>query len=97
MYKGLGEAVDFARALAPEVADVHDRDILVCPSFVCIHEVARALAGTNVMVGAQNVHPEDQGAFTGEVSAPMLKSAGAVCAIVGHSERRQHFGETDRV
>ncbi|HOJ14267.1 MAG TPA: triose-phosphate isomerase [Deltaproteobacteria bacterium] len=95
MYKGLEEALAFARAFAPKVAHVDARDILICPPFVAIHALAQVFAGTNVLLGGQNVHHEDQGAFTGEVSAPMLKSAGATHVIIGHSERRQLFGETD--
>ena len=95
MFKTEGEAVLFVEELAPRVADVEDREILVCPPYVYIYPLIHALVGSPVMVGAQNVFWEDQGAFTGEVSAPMIRSTGARFAIVGHSERRQYFSETD--
>lgn len=67
----------------------------VAPSFTSLHEVARQLTGCDILVGAQNMHWEDSGAWTGEVSAPMLKDCGAQFVEIGHSERRAHFGETD--
>ena len=95
MFKTEEEAVLFAEEIAPRVADIEDREILVCPPSVYIHPLVHALVGSNIMVGAQNIFWEDQGAFTGEVSAPMIRSTGARFAIIGHSERRQYFGETD--
>ena len=95
MFKTEEEAVLFAEELVPRVADVRDRDILVCPPSVYIYPLVHALVGSSIMVGAQNIFWEDQGAFTGEVSAPMIRSTGARFAIIGHSERRQYFGETD--
>ncbi len=95
MFKAEAEAVLFAEELAQRVGDVQDRDILICPPSVYIYPVLHALTDTPVMVGAQNVFWEDQGAFTGEVSAPMIRSLGARHAIIGHSERRQYFAETD--
>ena len=95
MFKTEEEAVLFAEEIAPRVSDVEDRDILVCPPSVYIYPLVHALVGSNIMVGAQNIFWEDQGAFTGEVSAPMIRSTGARFAIIGHSERRQYFGETD--
>ncbi len=95
MFKTLTEAVLFAEELALRVKDVLDREILVCPPDLYIYPLIQALSDSSVSVGAQNVFWEDQGAFTGEVSAPMVKSTGARFAIIGHSERRQYFSETD--
>jgi triosephosphate isomerase (TIM) len=95
MFKTLEDAVLFAKELALKVKDVSDREILVCPPDLYIYPLIQALADSPVFVGAQNVFWEDKGAFTGEVSAPMVKSTGARFAIIGHSERRQYFSETD--
>jgi triosephosphate isomerase len=92
--------LDRGRTLAENVAagagEVRDDvDLLVCPPHSHLAPIGRALEGSGVALGAQNVHAEDSGSFTGEVSAPMLTSAGCSHVIVGHSERRRHFGETD--
>ncbi|HVO82728.1 MAG TPA: triose-phosphate isomerase [Terriglobales bacterium] len=97
MFKTPGETRDFFRELLPLVSG-HDRDeILVCPPFVDLAAAVEAANGSNVAIGAQDMHWEKQGAFTGETSADMLLAAGCTHVIVGHSERRQYFGETDDI
>jgi triosephosphate isomerase len=94
MHKTPEEAVAFVKELAPKLAPFTTVERVVCPTFVALPGVRQALAGTEIGVGAQNVYWEDLGAFTGEVSPPML--VGLVdYVIIGHSERRGYFGETD--
>jgi triosephosphate isomerase (TIM) len=95
MFKTAAEASTMLRELRPKVSMVHDVEIVVCPPFTALASASQALAGSNVELGAQNVHWEAQGAFTGEVSAGMLEEAGCTWVVIGHSERRQIFGETD--
>jgi triosephosphate isomerase len=95
MYKTVQEAVVFVKELRGLVNDVDDVEVVVAPPFIAVHAVAEAARNTNVGVAAQNLYWEREGAFTGEVSGVMIKEAGAEYAIVGHSERRRLFGETD--
>lgn len=94
MNKTPAEAVEFVRALRPLITKYKNVETVVCVPFVALPGVADALAGVKVGVGAQNMHWADNGAYTGEVSASMLKGLAAY-VIIGHSERRQYFAETD--
>ncbi len=95
MYKTAAEAAAFAREFLPLVSGVTGVEIVLAPSFLAIRTVADMVRGSKVGVASQNVHFAPEGAYTGEVSAAMIKEAGATHAIVGHSERRQYFAETD--
>jgi len=95
MYKTPDQARDFFRHFLPLVHG-HDRDeILVCPTYLCIDAAITAAKGSNVAIGAQDLYWEKEGAFTGEINAALLVAVGVTHVIIGHSERRQHFGETD--
>jgi triosephosphate isomerase len=95
MHKTTAEAVSLVKALHASVAQVQDVDIGVAPPYTALMAVAEALRGSAIFVAAQNMHWEAQGAFTGEVSAAMLADVGCKRVIIGHSERRQYFDETD--
>lgn len=95
MNKTPEEAVQLVTELIPLVKDAKC-DVVVCPPAVCLAAVAPVLRGTNIKLGAQNVHFAPKGAFTGELSCDMLKAVGCEYATIGHSERRQYFGETDK-
>jgi triosephosphate isomerase len=95
MFKTVAEAVSFVSELGAATRNIADVDIVVAPPFTAIHSAAQAARGGRIGIAAQNLYWEREGAFTGEVAAPMIKEAGATYAIVGHSERRRLFGETD--
>ena len=95
MYKTPEQAQAFLREFRPLV-EGHDRDeIVVCPPFVCLPAAVEAAAGSGVAIGGQNLHWEKEGAYTGEISAAMLLALGCTHVIIGHSERRQYFADTD--
>ena len=95
MHKTLREAEDLVNSLKRELFDVEDIDVVICPPYTLLAYVADMLAESNISLGAQNLHWEDEGAYTGEISAKMLKDAGCGYVIIGHSERRQFFGESN--
>ena len=95
MYKTVHEAIVFVKEFRSLVKDITDVDIVVAPPFTALHPAAEAARSSNVRIAAQNLYWEREGAFTGEVSAAMIAETGAEFVIVGHSERRTLFGETD--
>jgi triosephosphate isomerase len=95
MNKSVDEAVGLINEIKTKLPADQGVDVLVCPAFVCLESAKRALQGTSIKLGAQNLYWKDSGAYTGETSADMLVSVGAEYAIIGHSERRQFFEETD--
>jgi triosephosphate isomerase len=96
MYKTVSEAEEFIAALLPRVSSVQGVDIAVCPTYPALQAMVDSARGSRVQVYAQNMHQAAEGAFTGEVSAPMLVEIGVHGVVLGHSERREMFGETDR-
>jgi triosephosphate isomerase (TIM) len=97
MYKTIGQSIELANGLKRELfrVDPSGIDTVICPVFTALSEVAEVVANSNIGLGAQDCYWQDEGAFTGEVSCMMLKDAGARYAIIGHSERRQFFCETN--
>jgi triosephosphate isomerase len=95
MYKTIPEAVEMVKALKEESPQLMDAELVVIPPYTMLNEVKKVIEGSNIQLGAQNIFWEEKGAFTGEVSPPMLKDAGCQYVTVGHSERRQYFGETN--
>jgi triosephosphate isomerase len=95
MYKTPAETRAFFEAFRPLVAGVKHCEIVICPPFPDLAAAVEGASGANIQVGAQNLYWAKEGAFTGEVSGPMIRATGATHVIIGHSERRQYFGETD--
>lgn len=95
MFKTLEEAIDLVQTIKAGVHKVSNCEIVVCPPFTALHGVNKVLSGSSISLGAQNMHPEPEGAFTGEISPLMIKEAGCRYVILGHSERREYFKETD--
>jgi triosephosphate isomerase (TIM) len=96
MNKTIAEAEEYIQALLPKVGAIGDVEIVICPPFTALQAMVDSARGSSVQVYAQNMHAADDGAYTGEVSAPMLTEIDVQGVIVGHSERRQHYNETDR-
>jgi triosephosphate isomerase len=97
MNKTISESVSFVRMLKAAVSGVKDIGIIICPTFISTNAVYGEVKDSNISVGAQNLFWEEKGAFTGEVSAAMLRDAGCSYVLIGHSERRQYFGETNEI
>jgi triosephosphate isomerase (TIM) len=96
MHKTVAQAEEFIQALLPRVSSVDAVDVAICPPFTALQAMVDSARGSRVAVYAQNMHQADEGAFTGEVSAPMLIELDVAGVVLGHSERREMFGETDR-
>lgn len=95
MYKTVSEGKALVEALLAGLGSVADREVLVCPPYTALYPLGEQLAGTSIALGGQDVYYEEQGAYTGAVSPVMLRDVGCRYVIVGHSERRQYFGDTD--
>ena len=95
MNTTVAESIELAKDVVEAVGNVSDVEVAVCPPFTSLYAVSEVLKGSNVKLGAQDVHWEESGAFTGKISVAMLKSAGVECVILGHSEQREYFGETN--
>jgi triosephosphate isomerase len=95
LHKTVAESIELATAIKNAIGPVRDIEVAIAPVFTALHPVARRIEGSSLLLAAQNCFWEDQGAWTGEVSAKLLKDVGCQLVIVAHSERRQHFGELD--
>jgi triosephosphate isomerase len=95
MHKNISEAIELTNGIKRRLLDLQELDIVLCPAFTALSSVGEVIEGTNIQLGAQDVYWQERGAFTGEVSVSMLKDAGCKFVIIGHSERRQHFFETN--
>src|ERR1051326_6014762 len=95
MYKTPAETSAFFEKFRPLAGSAEHCEVVICPPFTNLAAAVKAVEGTRIRVGAQNLHWAKEGAFTGEISAAMIQASGCSHAIVGHSERRQYFGETD--
>ncbi len=96
LHKTVAQAEEFIGALLPRVSSVERTEVAICPAFTALQAMVDSTRGSRVAVYAQNMHQTHEGAFTGEVSAPMLSEVGVQGVVLGHSERRELFGETDR-
>jgi triosephosphate isomerase len=96
MNKTIGQSLDLVTKLKSEVAKINDLDIVVCPPFTSLFAVSKAIKGTNISLGAQDLYWEEKGAYTGEISPVMLTDVGCRYVIIGHSERRRLFKETNQ-
>ena len=97
LHKTIPEALELAGALKRDLYEFKGADLLICPPYTALAPVAEVIAGGPISLGAQDLFWEDSGAFTGEISGPLLRDAGCSYVIVGHSERREYFGDTDEV
>jgi len=95
LYKTIPEALDLAREISSATQESKDAEMVVIPPFTALSTLQNILSSTRIKIGAQDVYWEDSGAYTGEISAPLLKDAGCSYVVIGHSERRQYFGETN--